>query len=332
MARTLDVDHPAVGAGHVFIPGSADSIVAAARLTATAAWPVWVTLAREHRLPVVLERPITEGAVEIWCLGYSGTGNPLVSTALEAHATHRRVRWLSTTSGRLRLEASELAGVQVDALPGGSLVQLVLQERRGRWTPDDHATERLGYILGRYPGWDPTRRELALANQFHAASVAVRNHEGKGPPLIRSLAGAPVGAWSEDPLLIQHAAEGEEFIRKGRAALRELEPRHGSQRSGPAVWVVPQGLIPRGVHGKAIAAECWRRKAPVAMVEGAERGFTKAWVVLPARRDGLWIRFAELFGEFTLDFSWTGRRGAGAVHTSDLERFLPGLWAVVRSR
>ncbi len=332
MARTLDIDHPATGAGHVYIPGSADSLVAAAHLTATARWPVWVTVGREHRLPALLERPLTEGAVEIWCLGYSGTGNQLVSSALEAQVTHRPVRWLSTTTGRLRLAAAELAGLKLESLPGGSLVNLVLRDRKGRWTPDDHAAERLGYMLGRYPGWRSTPRELEMVNRLHAASVSVRNHEGKGPQLIRALADTHLARWEEVTLLQELAKDGEQDIREGRLALLQATPDHGSATGGPALWLLPQGRIKRGVHGKAIAAACWRRKSPVALVETAERGFTKAWVVLPARRENLWVHVAECFGGFTSDFSWTGRRGAGAIHTADLERFVGKLWTVIRSR
>ena len=328
----FDIDHPAVGAGQVFIPGSADSIVAAAHLAATAVWPAWVTVGREHRLPHLLEKPITEAAAEIWCLGYSGTGNALVSAALEAHVTHRPVRWLSTTTGRLRLEAAELAGIRLESMPGGSLVNLVLRDRRGRWTPNDHAAERLGYILGRYPGWRPTRRELSVANLLHAASVAVRNHEGRGAPLIRVLADTPVPDWSNVESLRTLAETGEDTIRNGRQALLKEKPEHGSPTGGPALWVVPQGLIKRGVHGKAVAAAGWRRKSPVALLESADRGFTKAWVVLPARRENLWLRVAECFGAFTSDFSWTGRRGAGAIHSTDVEKLLPRLWTVIRSR
>jgi len=332
MARILDIDHPATGAGHLFIPGSADSIVAAARIAATAPWPVWVTVGREHRLPMLLERPVTEGAVEIWCLGYSGTGNALVSPALEAHVTHRPVRWFSTTTGRLKLLASELAGVKLESLPGGSLVNLVQRDRKGRWTPDDHVAERLGYMFGRYPGWRATPRELKLANQLHAASVAVRNHEGQGPHLIRALAETPLADWASVEKLAELAESGEETIRQGRSALLETAPAHGSPSGGPALWSMPMGVIKRGVHGKAIAAACWRRKSPVALVEETERGFTKAWVVLPARRENLWVPVAECFGGFTSDFSWTGRRGAGAIHSSDLHKFLPKLWSVIRRR
>jgi len=332
MPRPFDIDHPATGAGHIFIPGSADSIVAAARLTATAPWPVWVTVGREHRLPFLLERPLTEGAVEIWCLGYSGTGNALVSAALEGHVTHRPVRWFSTTTGRLKLVASELAGVKLETMPGGSLVNLVLRDRKGRWTPDDHGCERLGYIIGRYPGWRSTKRELFLANQMHAASVAVRNHENQGPQLIRALADTPVAEWSSVGKLKELADVGEQTIAKGRTALRESAPEFGSESGGPALWLMPRGAIKRGVHGKAIAAECWRRKSPVALVEEVGHGFTKAWVVVPARRENLWVGVAESFGSYTSDFSWTGRRGAGAIHSADVEKFLPRLWATIRKR
>ncbi|MCO4773046.1 MAG: hypothetical protein KDA24_23635 [Deltaproteobacteria bacterium] len=332
MGQPFDIDHPAAGAGHVFIPGSADSIVAASRLTATAPWPVWVTVGREHRLPHLLERPITEGATEIWCLGYSGTGNALLTAALEAHVTHRPVRWLSTTTGRLRLAASELAGIRLESMPGGSLVNLVLRDRRGRWTPDDHASERLGYILGRYPGWRPTARELTLANRLHAASVTVRNHEGHGAPLVRALAGTPVTEWGSNEVLADKADAGEQMIRDGRQALADTVPLHGSESGGPALWLMSRGSIKRGVHGKAVAAAGWRRKSPVALIEEADRGFTKAWVVLPARRENLWVRVAETFGEFSADFSWTGRRGAGAIHSAEVETFRKKLWTVLRSR
>ena len=55
--KHIDIDHPAVGAVHLFVPGNADSLVAAALMTARQRWPTWVMLAREHRLPVLLERP-----------------------------------------------------------------------------------------------------------------------------------------------------------------------------------------------------------------------------------------------------------------------------------
>ena len=330
MTKTIDIDHPAVGAGHVFVPGSADSLVAATRLLATAPWPGWVTVGREHRLPVLLERPLTETAVEIWCLGYCGTGNPLLPPALEAHVTHRHVHWLSTTTGRLSLGAAELPGIRLDSIPGGSLVNLVLRRRRGRWTPDDHASERLGFIFGRYPGVDPSRRELALANRIQAASVAVRNHEGRGPALIRELAETPVAGWNDLEGLSQLAAMGEEIIAEGRKALVGLAPRFGAAQAGPALWVIPSGRVGRGVHGKAVAAESWRRKAPAAMVELVERGVTKAWIVLPARRENLWHVVAECFAGYTSDFSWTGRRGAGSVHTDDVDRFVAALWTAIR--
>lgn len=316
----------------MFLAGSADSLVAASRLVATASWPAWVTVAREHRLPVLLERPITETAAEIWLLGYSGTGNPVVGPALDAHVTHRPVNWLSTTTGQLRLAASELPGINLDKLPGGSLVNLVLRHRRGRWTPDDHACERLGFILGRYPSVRPQKRELKLANILHAASVGVRNHEGRGPALIRELAGNPVATWSKLEMLQSLRNDGEAMIREGRTLLREAAPMFGGHRGGPALWMLPAGKIKRGTHGKAVAAESYRRKAPVALVERASRGYTKAWVVLPARADRLWVDIAETFGRYTLDFSWTGRRGAGAVHADDLEPFAARLWTAIRRR
>ena len=208
----------------------------------------------------------------------------------------------------------------------------MLRDRKGRWTPDDHAAERLGYLFGRYPGWRSTARELVLVNRLHAASVAVRNHENKGPPLIRALADTPIAEWDALPMLGELAKVGEQVIHEGRSALLAQEPEHGSASGGPALWLMPQGTIKRGVHGKAIAAACYRRKSPVALVETADRGFTKAWVVLPARRENLWVAVAECFGGSTSDFSWTGRRGAGAIHTADLERFVPRLWTVIRSR
>ena len=332
MAHGLNVDHPAVGSGHVFLAGSADSLVAAARLVATSNWPSWVTVAREHRLPVLLERPITEAAVEIWCLGYSGTGNPVLGPALDAHVTHRPVHWLSTTTGHLRLAASELPGINLLHLPGGSLINLVLRRRRGRWTPDDHASERLGFIFGRYPSVRPQKRELKLANLLHAASVGIRNQEGKGPVLVKALAETPVADWSGLDVLQNLRDAGEDAINAGRGVLRDAAPKYGSNRAGPALWVLPAGQIKRGVHGKAVAAEAFRRKAPAALVERVTRGYTKAWVVLPARKDRLWVDIAETFGRYTLDFSWTGRRGAGAVHVDDIEPFAARLWTAIRRR
>ena len=332
MSHELDVDHPAVGSGHVFVAGSADSLVAAARLAATANWPAWVMVAREHRLPVLLERPITEAATEIWCLGYSGTGNPVLEPALDAHITHRPVIWLSTTTGHLRLAASELPGIQLEHLPGGSVVNLVLRRRRGRWTPDDHACERLGFIFGRYPSVRPHKHELTLANMLHAASVAVRNSEGKGPLLVKDLATTPVAGWAGLELLGTLRDAGEAAINAGRAVLRDAAPTFGAQRGGPALWVLPTGQIKRGVHGKAVAAESFRRKAPTALVERTTRGYSKAWVVLPARADRLWVDIAETFGRHTLDFSWTGRRGAGAVHSDEIDTFAARLWTAIRRR
>ncbi len=332
MATVIDVDHPAVGAGHIFLAGSADSLVAAARLVATADWPAWVTIGREHRLPTLLERPITEAASEIWCLGYSGTGNPVLGPALDAHVTHRPVIWLSTTTGYLKLAASELPGILLESLPGGSLVNLVLRRRRGRWTPDDHASERLGFILGRYPSVRPTKGELTLANILHAVSVGVRNHEGRGPLLIKQLADTPVDKWRHLEVVGALRDEGEEAIRKGRDALRHSKVTYGGHKGGPALWVLPAGQIKRGVHGKALASEAFLRKAPVALVERTSRGYTKAWVVLPARADRLWVDIAETFGRYTLDFSWTGRRGAGAVHSDDVDQFAGLLWTAIRRR
>jgi len=332
MAREINVDHPAVGAGHIFLAGSADSLVAASRLVATADWPAWVTVGREHRLPVLLERPITEAASEIWCLGYSGTGNPVLVPALEAHVTHRRVVWLSTTTGYLKMAASELPGIHLESLPGGSLVNLVLRRRRGRWTPDDHACERLGFILGRYPSVRPTKTELQLANILHAVSVGVRNSEGRGPLLIKQLAATPVKDWKQLDVVTSLQEDGEDTIRKGREVLRKAKPTFGGHRGGPALWVLPSGQIKRGVHGKAVAAESYHRKAPTALVERTSRGYTKAWVVLPARADRLWVDIAETFGRYTVDFSWTGRRGAGAVHSDDVDQFSARLWTAIRRR
>lgn len=332
MARVIDVDHPAVGAGHIFLAGSADSLVAASRLVATSEWPSWVTVGREHRLPTLLERPLTEAASEIWCLGYSGTGNPVLGPALEAHVTHRPVIWLSTTTGRLKMAASELPGIQLESEPGGSLVNLVLRRRRGRRTPDDHACERLGYILGRYPSVRPTKSELQLANILHAVSVGVRNQETRGPLLIRELADTPVADWRDVDVVKTLREEGEEAIRRGRDAIRKAAPTFGGNQGGPALWVLPAGQIKRGVHGKAVAAESFNRKAPAALVERTSRGYTKAWVVLPARADRLWVDIAETFGRYTLDFSWTGRRGSGAVHSDDIDQFAARLWTAIRRR
>ena len=328
MPKNIDIDHPAVGAGHLFIPGNADSLVAAALMMARVPWPSWVMLAREHRLPVLLERRLAEVAREIWCIGYSGTGNQLLPSALEAHVTHRPLHWLSATSGRLTVAAAEVPGVQFESLPGGSLVHLVQRHLPGPWTDADRAYERLGHILGHYPGARPTDFELALANQLHAASVHVRNNEHLGAGLVRALAVEPVGRWSRVDRVRDFGAQGEELIRTGRAALTRSPPTRGG-RHGPALWVLEAGCVPRGTHGKAIAARSYARQAPAALVERVDRGFTKVWIVLPEHAQADWLLVMHTMASFSDDFSYTGRRGAGAIRADEVDEFAEVLWKVI---
>jgi len=326
MAQEIDVDHPAVGASHLFIPGGADSLVAAALLTSRVPWDTWVMIAREHRLPVLLERPLTDTARELWCLGYAGTGDQLLPAALEAHVTHRPVYWLSTTSGRISVVAAELPGMKFESMPGGSLVPLVHRHVEGRWDASDYSYERLGLLLGRYRGAVPAPEELLLINALHASSVAVRNHEHLGAGLVRSLARESPANWSRLETLITLAKEGEELIRKSRSVLAQESPTLGGAK-GPALWVVDSGRIARGAHGKSVATQSYCRQAPTALVERVERGFTKAWVVLPRPSSALWHRVTTTFANFTSDFSHTGLRGAGALPAEALDEFTERLWS-----
>jgi len=323
-SRPIDIDHPAVGATHVYIPGNADSLVAATAMVARSPGNVWVMLAREHRLPVLLERPLAEVGREIWCLGYSGTGNPLLPAALEAQVTFRPVHWLSATSGRLVSEAAEIPGVHALNLAGGSVVHL-LQRYLSPPHPSDRMYERLGFILGMYPGARPTDFELQLANQLHAASVWVRNHEHEGAGLVRTLADVEPGRWGGNDLLRKHAAEGEKLIRVARQVLEQAEPVRGG-RHGPALWIVNSGQIARGAHGKAVAARTYARQAPVALIERVTRGFTKTWIVLPRHAAERWWELMEVIAAFSTDFSYTGLRGAGAVRADEVEEFADALW------
>ncbi len=325
MAREIDVDHPAVGAAHLFIPGGADSLVAAALLTARAPFDTWVMVAREHRLPVLLERPLAEVATELWCLGYAGTGAPLLPAALEAHVSHRPVYWLSTTSGRLSLAAQELPGMRFESMPGGSLVPLVQRHLEGVWEESDYSYERLGMILGRSAGARPAPAELTLVNLLHAASVAVRNNEHLGAGLVRSLAGRPPQGWSAENTLLSLATEGESLIRSSRALLESEAPFLG-ERHGPALWLVDAGAMARGTHGKAIAAQSYYRQAPVGLIERVPRGITKAWVVLPRSNPQLWHHVSTTFAQFSEDFSYTGLRGAGALPADSIDEFAAMLW------
>ena len=326
----VDIDHPAVGAAHIFLPGSADSLVAAALLVRRMLWPTWVMLAREHRLPAVLERPLVEAAKEVWCLGYTGTGNPLLPAAIESHASHRPFHWLSTTTGRLVVAAGEMPGVSFVGMPGGSLVPLALQVMDAARLQGDSDFERIGLLLGRFSGAIPDRRELKLLNLLHAASVKVRNQERRGPALVRDLANFEVADWVRSTNLTELAREGEWLIRKSRSVLKLLPPKHGSRR-GPAVWVVARGEVARGAHGKAVAARAHDQGAPVGMLERAPSGFTKAWIVLPPGDEDRWALIAHTVASFTSDFSYTGLRGAGAVAAEDVDRFAKELYEVLRS-
>lgn len=323
----MDIDHPAVGAGHIFLQGSADSLAAASLLVRRAPWSAWVTVAREHRLPVLLERPLTESAREVWCMGYTGTGNPLVPAAIEAQVTHRPFTWLQTTTGRLAVAASEVPGVEFLSLPGGSLVHLVLRLYRWPGDPEDRTFDRLGHLLGRSPGVVPTPPELRELNRLHAASVAVRSHEKRGPELIRTLSDHPPESWSELALLRSLADAGEVLIRAGRGALR----RHAESSPDASAWLVPAGAIPRGTHGKALATQGHRLGRPVGLVEQVDHGYTKAWVVLPEGRPESWIEVAELFARHATDFSYTGRRGAGALPAEAAEPFTEQLQVLLSS-
>jgi len=328
VAKPIDIDHPAVGAGHVFIPGNADSLAAAALLVSRSPWASWVMLAREHRLPILLERPLSEAAREIWCLGYSGTGHPLLPPALEAHVTHRPLHWLTTASGRLTAAAAEVPGVEFEAMPGGSLIPLVQRHLSGRWDEDDRAYERLGYILGQYRGAKPTDFELTLVNLLHAASVQVRNHENLGAEFVRALAAASPGRWAGLEMLQRLARDGESLIRKARQVLVDHEPERG-QSHGPALWIVPPGLIRRGTHGKAVAARAYARQAPAALIERLDRGFTKVWIVLPRHSEDRWFDILQVMASFSSDFAHTGLRGAGAIPADEVEEFANALWPVL---
>ena len=329
MGKPIDIDHPAVGASHVFIPGNADSLVAASLLVSRIPRASWVMLAREHRLPILLERPLVEAAHEVWCLGYSGTGHPLLPPALEAHVTHRPLFWLTATSGRLTMAAAEVPGVRFETLPGGSLVQLVQRHVSGRWTEDDRAYERLGFILGHYRGARPTDFELGLVNMLHAASVQIRNHENLGAEFVRALATTRPGRWGSLELLQRYAREGTAMIRRARDVLVEHRPVRGG-RHGAGLWIVPPGLIRRGTHGKAVAARAYARQAPAALIERAQRGFTKVWIVLPRHAEDRWFDILRVAASFSSDFAHTGLRGAGAIPASDVEEFAEALWPVLR--
>ncbi len=328
MPKHIDIDHPAVGAVHLFVPGNADSLVAAALMTARQRWPTWVMLAREHRLPVLLERPLAEVAREIWCIGYSGTGNQLLPSALEAHVTHRTLYWLSATTGRLTVAAAEVPGVHFESLPGGSLVLLAQRHLRGPWTDEDRAYERLGHILGHYRGARPTDFELELANLLHAASVHVRNQEHLGASLVRALASEPVGRWAKLDRVKDFAAQGEKQIRQGRKLLEETPPSRGT-RHGAALWVLDAGQVARGTHGKAVAARAYARQAPAALIERVDHGFTKVWIVLPEHAEPEWLRIMHTMASHSTDFSYTGLRGAGAIRGDEVDEFADVLWGVL---
>jgi hypothetical protein len=325
MAKEIDVDHPAVGAVHLFVPGAADSLVAAALLTASVPWSTWVMIAREHRLPLLLERRLAETARQVWCIGYSGTGHQLLPAALEAHVSHRPVYWLSTTSGRISLAAEELPGLHFESMPGASLVPLVHRHLEGEWADSDYAYERLGLVLGRYRGVKPTQVELQVVNQLHAASVAVRNNEHLGAHLVRGLAETSPAQWPGLPSLVQLSAEGEHLIRSSRKVLQDESPLRG-EGHGPALWIVDSGRIARGAHGKSVAAQAYNRQAPAALIERVQRGFTKAWVVLPRPSQRMWHRVMTTFANFGNDFSHTGLRGAGALPADAIDEFSERLW------
>lgn len=322
-------DHPAHGAVHVFLPGNADSVVAAATFVRRSEGAGWVMLAREHRLPVLLKRPLAELAAELWCIGYSGTGNPLLPSALEAHANDRPVWWLTATTGRLESFEVDVHGVHFHNLPGGSLVPQVMSLQGGEWTDEDREVERLGYLLGRYSGTQPTDPERELLNRLHAASVQVRNQERSGAALVRELSETPLARWSTSPLLVDLAAAGESRIRRSRRFLNSAEPVLG-RGSGPAVWIVKAGRIDRGAHGKALATRCHARQEPVVLIEESRRGpWTKAWVVLPPEKRELWPWIMHEAARFSGDFSYTGLRGAGAIPSGQEGAFATAIWPVL---
>ncbi len=331
MGAPITIDHPAVGAAHVYLPGNADSLVAAAALMRVTRRDVWVTLAREHRLPVLLERPLADVASEVWCLGYSGTGNELLPAALEAHVTLRPVRWMTCVTGRLSMQAAEIPGVDYSNLPGGSLVPLVLGATRTHWDEQDRMYERLGFILGRYRGARPTDFELRLVNALHAASVQVRNQERFGAGLVRELALSPIATWPDLDAVRAAASAGEARIIKSRRAMEDAEPTHGG-RSGPAIWILPSGILNRGTHGKALAARCYARQAPTVLLERVARGYTKVWIVLPEHKEELWLQVMNEIVRFSIDFSYTGLRGAGAVAAADVDEVAEALWRLIQSR
>jgi hypothetical protein len=265
-------------------------------------------LAREHRLPILLERPLVEAAHDVWCLGYSGTGHPLLPSALEAHVTHRPLYWLTATSGRLAMAAAEVPGVRFEALPGGSLIQLVQRHVGGGWTDEDRAYERLGFILGHYRGARPTDFELTLVNLLHAASVQIRNHENLGAEFVRALSTTPPGRWARLDLVRRYARDGTALIRRARDVLVQERPVRG-ERHGAALWIVPSGLIRRGTHGKAVAARAYARQAPAALIERVRRGYTKVWIVLPRHAEDRWFDILRVVARFSSDFAHTGLRG-----------------------
>jgi hypothetical protein len=329
MPESRPVDHPAHGVAHLFVPGSADSLVAAAAFVRRSRGFGWVTLAREHRLPILLERPLTDFASAIWCLGYAGTGNPLLPAALEAHATHRPVHWLTATTGRLRSQAGDIAGVGVHNLPGGSLVPQVLTLHPEPPTAADRDFERLGYLLGRYSGAQPDADELRLINRLHAASVQVRNQERSGAALVRELAANPIAKWSTNATLLELAAAGEDRIRRSRRVLVDVPPAL-SVPDGPAIWIVRSGSIDRGAHGKALASRCFARQQPTVLIEETRRGrWTKAWVVLPDHARELWPWLMHEAARFSDDFSYTGLRGAGAIPAGQEQDFADALWPLL---
>lgn len=329
MSSSLPIDHPAGGAVHVFLPGNADSVVAAAAFVRRSEFPGWVTLAREHRLPVLLERPLSQVASGLWCIGYSGTGNPLLPSALEVHAAHRPVWWLTATTGRLESFETEVPGVRFHNLPGGSLIPQVMSLQGGEWTEQDREYERLGYLLGRYSGTQPTDAERLLVNRLHAASVQVRNQERSGAALVRELSDTPLSDWMASTLLSDLAAGGENRIRRSRRFLNDVEPVLG-RPTGPAVWIVKSGRIDRGAHGKALATRCHARRAPVVLIEETKRGpWTKAWVVLPPHKLELWPWIMHEAARFSGDFSYTGLRGAGAIPAGQEGAFATAIWPVL---
>jgi hypothetical protein len=323
----INSDHPASGVPHVFIPGNADSLVAAASFVRRANGFGWVTVAREHRLPVLLERPVSEVASEVWCMGYAGTGNALLPAALEAHANDRPVWWLAATSGRLKAFAGEVPGVRFHNMPGGSLVPQVLSLQGGDWSSADREYERIGYLLGRYSGAVPDADELILINRLHAASVQVRNQERSGATLARELADAPPSEWLNSALLTELAVAGETRIRRSRRYLAEEAPDMGA-RTGPAIWRVLGGQLDRGAHGKALASRAHARGDATVLIESVRRGgYTKAWIVLPESKRELWPWLMQEAARFSSDFSYTGLRGAGAIPVGQEQEFADAIWS-----